>query len=369
MIPLSRPTIGKEEISSVVEVLKSGILSLGPKLEEFEKDFSRLIGVKYAIAVNSGTSGLHLALKSLGIKEGDEVITTPFSFVASANCALFENAKPVFVDVEEDTFNIDPDLIKEKIADKTKFILPVHVFGQTCDMDPILKTAKKNNLKVVEDACESIMATYKGKKSGTMGEVGVFAFYPNKQMTTAEGGMIVTNNEKAGILCKSYRNQGRSDNKQWLTHPRIGYNYRMDEINAAIGIEQIKKLPGFIKKRRALAKLYIEQLNDIDGITLPKIKEGNEHSWFVFPIIVNERARNELISKLNSIGVQSKAYFDPCIHLQPFYREKYGYNEGDFPVAEKLSKTIVILPFYEQMKEEHIHIVVNSLKTALRRLK
>lgn len=369
MIPLSRPTIGKEEIDSVVEVLKSGILSLGPKLDEFEEKFSKLIGSKYAIAVNSGTSGLHLTLKSLGIKPGDEVITTPFSFVASANCALFEDAKPVFVDVEEDTFNINPYLIKEKINARTRFILPVHVFGQSCDMDNILKIAAENGLNVVEDACESILATYKGKNTGTMGDVGVFAFYPNKQMTTAEGGMIVTNNKKVSILCKSYRNQGRADNMQWLTHQRIGYNYRMDEINAAIGIEQIKKLPGFIKKRKDLAKAYLDELKDIDGITLPKIRKGNEHSWFVFPIIVREGIRNRVITELNGMGIQSKAYFYPCIHLQPFYRERFGYNEGDFPVAEKLSKTMIILPFYEQIKERDILTVVNSLKTILRRLK
>ncbi|MBI2658424.1 DegT/DnrJ/EryC1/StrS family aminotransferase [Candidatus Woesearchaeota archaeon] len=369
MIPLSRPTIGKEEINSVVKVLKSGILSLGPKLEEFEEKFSRLMGSKYAIAVNSGTSGLHLALKSLGINPGDEVITTPFSFVASANCALFENAKPVFVDVEEDTFNINPDLIKEKINAKTRFILPVHVFGQSCDMDPILKAARENKLKVVEDACESILATYKGKNTGTMGDAGVFAFYPNKQMTTAEGGMIVTNYEKTSALCKSYRNQGRSDNMQWLTHQRIGYNYRMDEINAAIGVEQLEKLPGFIKKRKELANAYLDELKGIDGVTLPKIRKGNEHSWFVFPVMVSEKIRDRAISELNAMGIQSKAYFHPCIHLQPFYRESLGCKEGDFPVAEKLSRTIMILPFYEQIKEKDMHTVVNSLKKILRRLK
>lgn len=369
MIPLSKPSIGKEEIKAVIEVLKSGRLSLGQKTVEFEKRFAEIIGTNYAIAVNSGTSGLHLALKSLGIRKYDEVITSPFSFVASANCALFEGAKPVFADVEEDIFNINPAQIKEKINSKTKFILPVHVFGQSCDMDLIIKIAKNNNLKLVEDACESILATYKGKNVGTFGDVAVFAFYPNKQMTTGEGGMIVTNNKRISILCRSYANQGRSEDMQWLTHHRIGYNYRMDEMSATVGVEQIKKLPSFIKKRRALAKLYTDELEHIEGIITPIVRKENKHSWFVFPVRVKEKIRDKLIAKLNNQGIESKAYFDPCIHLQPFYRKKYGYKEGDFPIAEKLSKTTIILPFYEQISEKEVYTIVNSLKTILKRLK
>jgi len=368
MIPLSRPYIEEEEIQSVVKVLKSGILCQGPKLEEFEKKFSRVIGTKYAVAVNSGTSGLHLALKSLGIKKDDEVITSPFSFVASANCALYEGAKPVFADVEDDTFNINPNLIEEKINQKTKFILPVHVFGQCCDMDPIIKLSKKCDLKLVEDACESIMATYKGRNAGTFSDAAIFAFYPNKQITTAEGGMIVTNNDRVNILCQSYRNQGRSDNKQWLTHVRLGYNYRMTDLNAAIGIEQLKKLPKFIKYREYYSQLYHEELEKVDGVNLPIIRKGNKHSWFVFPIRVKEKIRNRVIKELAKFKIESKAYFYPCIHLQPFYIEKYGYKEGDFPIAEELSKTTIVLPFYNGLQEKDVKYVAKSLKTILRRL-
>ena len=367
MIPLSKPIIEKEEIESVVKVLKSGVLSLGPKVEEFEKKFSIAIGTKYAVAVNSGTSGLHLALKSLQIQEGDEVITTPFSFVASANCALYERAKPVFVDVEEDTFNINPNLIEEKINQETKFLLPVHVFGQSCDMEPIIKFGKKYDLKIVEDACESLMAKYKGKNTGTFGNAAVFAFYGNKQITTAEGGMIVTDDEKVNTLCQSYKNQGRSINRQWLTHERLGYNYRMSELSAALGVEQLKKLPKFIKYRDYYSRLYSEELEKIENIAIPKVRKSNKHSWFVFPIRVQEKIRDRIIQELSKYKIESKAYFYPCIHLQPFYIDKYGYKYGDFPVAEKLSKTTIVLPFYNGIKEKEIKYVAKSLKTILRR--
>jgi len=367
MIPLAKPYIKKEEIEAVTKVLKSGHLSLGPKLKEFEERFAKYIGTKYAIAVNSGTSGLHVCLRALGIKEGDEVITTPFSFIASANCMLYERARPVFVDVKEDTFNIDPTLIEEKITEKTKAILVVHVFGQSCDMDAIVKIAKKHNLKIIEDACEAVGATYKNKKVGTFGDCAVFAFYPNKQMTTGEGGIVVTNNSEIAKLCRSMSNQGRASNMQWLTHERLGYNYRMDEMSAALGVEQLKKIDFILKRRKELADLYVQKLKDVKGVIPPKIADYNSHSWFVFPVRVeNDIDRDKVIEKLDKNGIQSKAYFYPCIHLQPFYKKSFNYKEGDFPIAEEISNSTLILPFYPQMNENIIDRVVSSLREALK---
>ncbi|HLC70986.1 MAG TPA: DegT/DnrJ/EryC1/StrS family aminotransferase [Candidatus Nanoarchaeia archaeon] len=368
-VPLSKPTIGEEEIKAVTEVLRSGRLSLGPKTEEFEKLFAQIIGTKYAVAVNSGTSGLHLAVRALGITEDDEVITTPFSFIASANCALFEKAIPVFVDVDEKTFNIDPARIEEKITPKTKAILIVHVFGQSCDMGKIMELGRKYNLPIIEDACESILATYQGKPVGGFGHVAVFAFYPNKQMTTGEGGMIVTNRLDIYEYCKSAANQGRGNTMQWLTHDKLGYNYRLDEMSAALGVEQLKKVSDFIQKRQANALYYMELLRNIPEVTLPYTGLHCNHTWFVFPIRVDEGIRDTVIAKLNEREIGSKAYFSPAIHLQQFYQETFGYNEGDFPITEKLSKTTLILPFFTHITEEEIAYVAESLKEILAEVK
>lgn len=364
-VPLSKPAIGEEEIKAVTEVLKSGRLSLGPKTEEFERLFAQTVGTKYAVAVNSGTSGLHLAVRALGIKEGDEVITTPFSFIASANCISFEKATPVFVDVDERTFNIDPVRIEEKITPKTKAILIVHVFGQSCDMEKILSLGRKYNLPIIEDACESILATYKGKSVGSFGDVAVFAFYPNKQMTTGEGGMIVTNNKQIYGYCKSAANQGRGNNMQWLTHDKLGYNYRLDEMSAALGVEQLKKLPAFIHIRQAKAARYMELLQHVAGITLPYTDLHCNHTWFVFPVRVEEKIRDKVIAKLNERRIGSKAYFSPAIHLQQFYREAFGYKEGDFPITEKLSKTTLILPFYTDITDDEQVFVAENVTEIL----
>ena len=327
-IRLSKPYIGKEEIDAVVEVLQSGTLSLGPKLSEFEKMFASYIGVKYAVAVNSGTSGLHLIVKALNIKEGDEVITTPFSFVASANCILFEGAKPVFVDIDEITYNIDSRKIEAAITPKTKAILPVHVFGQACDMDPIIAIAKKHSLKIIEDSCEAVGAKYKHKKAGTFGDAAVFAFYPNKQMTTGEGGMIDTNNDEIAVLCKSYRNQGR-DTMAWLGHSRIGYNYRLDEMSCALGIEQLK-IDTILNTRRNIAQKYLKKLANNKDLILPIVPDYNEESWFVFVIQVQDGInRDRVVELLKEKGVASNTYFPP-IHLQKFYKEDFGFKEGDF---------------------------------------
>ena len=357
MIPLARPHIDNNDIKQVVEVMKSGMLSLGPKVLEFEEKFAKLLGVKYAVAVNSGTSGLHLCIRALGIKDGDEVITSPFSFIASANCALFEGAKPVFVDVEEDTFNMDVSQIEKKITGKTKAIIPVHIFGQACDMETIMQIAKKHKLNVIEDACESIEAKRNNKKVGTFGDAAVFAFYPNKQMTTGEGGMIVTNDEKIAKLCRSMRNQGRGESMQWLTHDRLGYNYRLSDLQAALGVSQLDKLPFLLSERKRVAELYLSGLTTIPEVKLPRISPGNIHTWFVFPIQVPINKRDKLIEYLKKNKIQSKAYFDPSIHLQEFYKKEFGYKEGDFPVAEKLSKKTLILPLYPGLSGDDVFFI------------
>ena len=368
-IPLSRPLIEDDDIQAVLEVLKSPQLSLGPQTLAFEELFANTMNSQFAIAVNSGTSGLHVCIRALGIKEGDEVITTPFSFIASANCILFEKATPVFVDIEEQSFNIDPARIEAAITPRTKAIIPVHVFGHSANMKAIMQIAEKHQLYVIEDACEAPLALHHQKIAGTYGDFGVYGFYPNKQMTTGEGGMIITDNEQLYTLCKSLRNQGRGDSLQWLSHDRLGYNYRISELTAALGRSQTAKLKRIIESRRAVAHLYQHHLADIEEIKLPVTLENDLHSWFVFGIRVDKQIRDQLIKELNNRGIQSKAYFFPCIHLQTFYRETFGYKEGDFPLAEKISQEMVILPFFTAMQEEQILLVKNALKDALSSIK
>src|SRR3989338_7804665 len=311
--PIAKPYIRKEELAAVAKVLRSGVLSIGPEVVEFEKNFARRVGSKFACAVSSGTAGLHLALLAAGIKKGDEVITSPFSFIASANAILYVGAKPVFADVDIVTFNIDPEKIEKNINKKTKAILPVHIFGQAAEMKPILQLAKKYRLKIIEDACESLDAKHHGRKVGTFGESAVFAFYPNKQMTTGEGGMVVTNDKKIDALCRSLRNQGRSGNMQWLYHERLGYNYRMDEMSAALGRVQLEKLDWLIAEK---------------------------------------------------LGISTKAYL-PSIHLFSFYKKLFKYKRGDFPVSEAVSDCSLALPFYIGLKEKDIKIISNIVVATL----
>jgi len=362
--PIAKPYIREEEKKYVLEVLKSGNLSLGPKYKEFEEKFAKKIGTKYACAVSSGTAGLHLAMIAADIDAGDEVITTPFSFVSSANCILYVGAKPVFVDINPLTYNIDAQKIEEKITKKTKAILVVHIFGQSADMTPILKIAKKYNLKIIEDACESVCATYKGKRVGTFGESAVFAFYPNKQMTTAEGGMITTNNKKIYELCCSLRNQGRAENMQWLDHERLGYNYRMDEMSAAVGLAQLEKLDFMIRQRQKIAGLYTKYLSKKykDLIQIPQTAKNNTHTWFVYVVKIKNKKinRDEVINKLREQEISTKPYL-PSIHLFSFYKKGFGYKKGDFPISEDISNNSLALPFYIGLKESDIKYIVNKL--------
>ena len=366
--PMAKPCLNREDEKEVMEVLRSGSLSLGPKTEKFEKLFARYLGVRYACAVSSGTAGLHLMLLSAGIGADDEIITTPFSFVASANAILYVGAKPVFADIDPHTFNINPAEIEKKITKKTKAILVVHIFGQPADMDPIMKIARKHKIKILEDACESIGATYKGRKAGTFGEAAVFAFYPNKQMTTGEGGMIVTNSKKIYDMCDSLRNQGRGEDMQWLDHKYLGYNYRMDEMSAALGASQLKRLDFFIKERRKITGWYNAFFGNYpDMIQIPETARGNTHTWFVYVISLKNKniSRENVIRTLKKVGINSKPYL-PSIHLLGFYKKQFGYKEKDFPVSEKISRQSLALPLYLGLKKKDVSVIGKEVVSVLK---
>ena len=364
-IPLSSPDITDAERAAVAEVLDSGVLSLGPKVVEFERAFARYVGSRHAIAVSSGTAALHLSLRACGLACDDEVITSPFSFVASANVALFEGARPVFVDIDATTLNMDVSRVEERITERTRALLPVHVFGEPCDMAALLDVARRHELVVVEDACEAVGATYRDRKVGTFGDAGTFAFYPNKQMTTGEGGMIVTDADDIATYCRSARNQGRSDDMRWLVHDRLGYNYRLDEMSAALGLVQIGRIEELLAKRRRVAEEYAQRLAAVPGVeTLPSAP-GSVRSWFVYVVLLPEGVdRDTVLAALREEGVGCRDYFTP-IHLQPFYREKFGYGPGDFPVAEAIAARTLALPFHNNLTDAQIGAVVDTLARAL----
>jgi len=366
-ISLSHQDITQAEIDAVVAVLKSDRLSLGPKIPEFEAAVAGRVGRKYGIAVNSGTSGLHLCVRALGIGEGDEVITTPFTFVATANCLLFERAKPVFVDIDADSYNLDPARIEAAITDKTKAILPVEIFGNPAHFDVYEQIAAKHNLILLEDCCEALGASVDGRPAGSFGEAGVFAFYPNKQITTGEGGMIVTDREDVRDLCMSMRNQGRAT-EAWLAHARLGYNYRMSDVAAAIGVVQMQRLDELLAGRKAAADLYAQALGDIDGLHLPPMLDRDTASWFLYVVRLADRFspedRDAVLDHLRSNGVSCSNYFVP-VHTQPYMAEAVGTKAGDFPVTEHLSERTVALPFHSQIGEAEVARVRDALTEAI----
>lgn len=364
-VPLSAPWITQEDIDAVLAVLQTSHLSIGPKVKAFEQAVADRVGVKHALAVNSGTSGLHLILESLGIGEGDEVITTPFSFVASANCIIYTGAKPVFVDIDANTLAIDPAKIEAAISDRTKAIIPVDVFGEPCPIEEIHAIAKKHNLAVVQDSCEAIGAVRNGKEVGgpEFCDAAVFAFYPNKQMTTGEGGIVVTDNDDLARAIDSYRNQGRDDAGTWMNHVRVGYNYRLDEMSAALGLSQVSRLDSILDHRENVARLYGEKLADVPGITVPTVSpETTRMSWFVYVIQLEDGIdKSDVIAKLDARGVPSRPYFSP-IHLQPIYRELFGFEGGEFPVTEAVSERTLAIPFYSLMPEDEVDYVCEQIR-------
>jgi perosamine synthetase len=367
-IPLSRPDITEREIARVVQVLRGPHLSLGPTLHEFEDVFAAYLGRRRAVAVNSGTSGLFLSLLALGIGPGDEVITTPFTFIASATTIMMTGAKPVFVDIDETSLNMNPQRIESAITGRTRAILPVEIFGNPAGLDAVTAIAQRHNLPVVEDSCEALGSSLHGRKVGAFGALSVFGFYPNKQITTGEGGMIVTDRDDLADLCISLRNQGRSGGGGWLAHERLGYNYRLSDINCALGIVQLSRLDEIKAMRRRVASWYQEILAEDNRLIVPAEADGCEISWFVFVVRLAEDfgpgRRDAVLEEMTRQGIQVGNYFPP-VHLQPFIAQQYGYAPGDFPLAESVSRRTIALPFHNRLTQDEVAIVCGTLRAIL----
>jgi perosamine synthetase len=365
---LSRPDITEKEIEQVTQVLRSPNLSLGPMVPAFESALAGYIGRRRAVAVNSGTSGLFLSLLALGIGPGDEVVTTPFTFIASTTCIMATGAKPVFVDIDPASLNIDPRRIEAAITSRTKAILPVEVFGNPAGFDKVCEIAERHGLHIVEDSCEALGSALNGKKAGSFGVLSVFGFYPNKQITTGEGGMILTDDEALADTCVSLRNQGRSKEGGWLAHERLGYNFRLSDINCALGVAQLSRLEEIKAKRRRVAKWYQEMLAEEERLIVPTEPTGCELSWFVFVVRLREtfeqRQRDAILQEMSRQGVQVSNYFPP-VHLQPFIAERYGLRRGDFPFTESVSGRTIALPFHNHLTEQDVALVCGVLRAIL----
>ncbi len=363
-LPLAKPVIGARERELVDSVLASGQLSLGPMLARFERAWADRIGVRNAIACSSGTAGLHMCLHAAGIGPGDEVITSSFSFVASANAVLFTGADVVFAEVDPLTFNMDPAAVEAAITPRTKAIVIVDIFGYPANIPALLDIANRNGLAVIEDACQTIDGAYDGKKLGTWGHPAVYGFYANKQLTTAEGGIILTDDDDLASLLKSLANQGRSDDGAWLVHSRLGFNYRLSDVHAAIGVAQLERLDDMLAGRARAAQWYQDRVASIPGVT-PMYEGDQERSWFVYaPRLAEGIDRDAVIGQLDQLGVSAKPYL-PCIHLQPFYREEFGYAPGALPVTEAISASTIALPFFPEMTEAQVGQVTTALSRVL----
>lgn len=363
-IPLSAPDITEAEIEAVSAVLRSSRLSLGPKLEEFEHGMARYVETSHAIAVNSGTSGLHLCIRALGISEGDEVIVPSFAFIAVANVLRYEKATPVFVDIDPETLNLDPGKIEEAITPRTHAIIAVHTFGCPAALADILEIARRHHLYVIEDACEAIGAEYDGRKVGSFGDAGVFGFYPNKQITTGEGGVIVTNDPKIAALARKLRNQGRNESDLWLQHDELGYNYRISELNCALGIEQLKRIDAILQRREAIARAYQRQLQNNPHLELPALELPRRRmSWFVYVVRLCGNStpfqRDQLFREMAARGIGCGRYFAP-IHLQPVY-QSLSNRKMNLPATESQAARTLALPFFNRITEEQISEVCNAL--------
>lgn len=383
-IPLSRPDITSQEIEAVTAVMRSGRLSIGPAQEQFEAAVAARSNASYGVACSSGTAGLHMALLALGIGPGDEVVTTPFSFIASSNPILMVGATPVFVDICPKTLNMDPEKVAGAITRRTKAIMAVECLGNPAYMEQYAAIAARHEIVMIEDCCEALGCTHKGRPAGSFGRVGVFGFYPNKQITTGEGGMIVTDDKRLADMCRSLRSQGRpvASGSQgaaaiaspgagsWLYHERLGYNYRLSEIHAALGVVQMRRLDEIMRKRQAVAEMYMRRLMGNPDIALPTIEPETVMSWFVYVVRLatsyTREERDRVIAGMRRHDVGAGDYF-PCIHLQPFYREQFGFKVGDYPISESVSNRTLALPFYNDLTEKDVDYVCSTLELMLSR--
>ena len=363
VVPLAAPVLGRDEEERVLAVMRSGQLSLGPLVDEFERAFAARLGAAHASAVSSGTAGLHLALRAVGVSDGDEVVTSPFSFVASANVVIYERARPVFADIDPVTLNLDPHAAAAVVTDRTTALLPVHIFGYPAD----LPAFEDLGVPIVEDACEALGAVHAdGVAVGARGHCAVFGFYPNKQLTTGEGGMVTFADPAIKERIDSERNQGRAPDLGWLDHDRLGFNYRLSDIACAIGLGQLDRLDELLEGRARVAALYREALADIEDLALPcPDLDGNRRGWFVFVVqLPRGVGRDATVRALGERGVQSKPYL-PAIHLMSYYRERYGHREGEFPVCEDVAARSLALPFFPRMSEGQVARVAQTLREVL----
>jgi perosamine synthetase len=366
-IPLARPQIGAREEELVLDVLRSRHLSLGPRLPAFERALGGRIGAEHVSAVSSGTAGLHLALRAAGIAAGDEVVTTPLSFVASANSVLYEGARPVFCDIDPRTLNIDPEAAAAAVGERTTGLLPVHIFGYPAAMDALEGLATSKALWIVEDACEALGAVHSdGRPVGARGNPAVFAFYPNKQLTTGEGGAVVSPLAETKAEIDSERNQGRAPDMDWLDHDRLGFNYRLSDVACALGLAQLERLDAMLAARARVAGLYGDALADVEGLELPCPDAGGDRrSWFVYVVQLPPGVdRDETIRALRTRGIDSKPYL-PAIHLMSFYRERFGHREGEFPVCEDVARRSLALPFFPELTDDQVERVSSALREVL----
>jgi perosamine synthetase len=365
-ISMSKPDINEDDVNFVISALRSGQLSIGPFVDKFEELAREYIGTRHAVAVANGTSGLHLCMRLAEVREGTEVITSPFSFVASANCILYERGTPVFVDIDEETFNIDPAAVGAAITNRTVGILPIHVFGRPAAMDSLCQTADRHSLVLIEDACEALGAMYRNRKVGTFGRASVFAFYPNKQMTTGEGAIITTNDSTWDASLRSLRNHGRGTMNDWLSHDQIGFNYRLNELSSALGVSQLSRIDDLLDRRAAVAAKYSERLSSVPGIQALMPVEGTTRvSWFVYVVRFDASLnRDDIASRLAEKGISTRNYFPP-IHLQPYFREQFGFRAGQFPVTERVSASTLALPFHTNLSEREIEQVCTALSESI----
>ena len=363
MINITKPIITDNEISAVVDVMRSGTIAQGPKVAELEEKFAAYCGTKYAVAFNSGTAAIHAGLYSLGIKEGDEVITTPFTFIATANPILMQGAKVVFADISESDFNLDPKEVEKKITKKTKAIVPVDLYGQVFNYKDLRKLAAKNGIKIVEDACQSAGAEQSGEKSGNFGDLAAFSLYATKNIMCAEGGLVTTNDLKIAENCKMFRHHGQSEKVKY-EYFDLGYNYRLTDISAAIALEQLKKIDVYNNKRIHNAEKYLQGLVGIKGLVLPKVNQGNKHVFHQFTLRITPDSaitREEFIAKLTEAGIGSGIYYPKPLHMHQCFK-KYGYREGDFPISEKIAKEVVSLPVHPLVAEQEIGFITKTIK-------